>query len=140
MAKSYTEEVENTFDQTRDAAAKVGDKISESAGRVKDTAAEAARNAQSKVDESRGPAAEKLESAATALHQRADNLPGGETVSGIAHSAADKMEATAAYVREHSVQDMMGDVETFVRQHPGQSLLAAAAVGFLVGRTFRADD
>ena len=140
MAKSYSERVESTFDQTRDAAADVGDKISETTGRVRDMAAEAGRNAQSKLDESRAPAAEKLESAATALHERADDLPGGETVSGIAHSAADKMEATADYVREHSLQDMMGDVETFVRKHPGQSLLAAAAVGFLVGRTLRSDD
>ena len=57
----------------------------------------------------------------------------------MAHTAADKLETTADYVREHDVRDMMGDVEQFVKSHPGQSLIAAAAVGFLVGRAFRSE-
>ena len=55
----------------------------------------------------------------------------------MAHTAADKLEATADYVREHDVKDMISDVERFVKDHPSQSLIAAAAVGFLVGRAFR---
>ena len=57
-----------------------------------------------------------------------------------AHDAADKVEATAQYVRQHDVQDMMADLENLVRRHPGQSLIAAAAVGFLLGRAFKIDD
>jgi ElaB/YqjD/DUF883 family membrane-anchored ribosome-binding protein len=34
---------------------------------------------------------------------------------------------------------MMSDLEDVVRKRPGQSLLIAAAVGFLVGRAFRND-
>lgn len=102
MAESYAEEVENTLDQARDAAAQVGDKITDATERAKNKAAEVGRNVQSTVDESRGPAAEKLENAAAALHQRAGDLPGGETASRVAHNAADKMQATAEYVREHN--------------------------------------
>jgi ElaB/YqjD/DUF883 family membrane-anchored ribosome-binding protein len=50
------------------------------------------------------------------------------------------MEATARYVREHDVQDMMADLENLVRRHPGQSLIAAATVGFLLGRAFKDTD
>jgi len=35
---------------------------------------------------------------------------------------------------------MMSDVAELVKRNPGPSLLAAAAIGFLVGRAFRSDD
>ena len=98
---------------------------------------EAGRTLQNKIDENRAPAAEKLQNAASALHQKADSLPGGEAVSGLVHSAAEGMETTADYVREHDLQDMAADVKHFVRKYPGQSLLAAVTAGFLLGRTFR---
>jgi len=105
--------------------------------KAQDKAAELGRTAESKLNEQREPAASALESAAATLHEKAESLPGGERVTSIAHSAADKMKSTADYIREHDVRDMMGDVEEFVRSHPGQSLVAAAAVGFLVGRALR---
>ena len=63
-----------------------------------------------------------------------------EKVASLARDTADKVEATAQYVRKHDVQDMMADLENLVRRHPGQSLVAAAAVGFLLGRAFTSDD
>ena len=101
---------------------------------------EAGRTMKEKIDDSRGPAADKLHDVASTLHDKADRLPGGEKVAHLAHNAADKMEATAQYVRQHDVHDMMTDVENFVRSHPAHSLVAAAAVGFLVGRAFKSDD
>lgn len=47
----------------------------------------------------------------------------------------ENISATAAYVREHDGGRMMHDLKRVVRNNPGPSLLAAIAVGFLVGRT-----
>jgi ElaB/YqjD/DUF883 family membrane-anchored ribosome-binding protein len=114
--------------------------LSETLGKAKDRAQEVGRNVQEKIDQSRAPAADKLQGAASALHDSAGSLPGGERVAGAVHSAADTVQATADYVREHDVQDMITGIGDFVRRYPGRSLLAAAAVGFLVGRSFRSDD
>jgi len=136
---SYPEPVSPGTRETESAATSVKEKASEAAGRAKDKAAELGRSAAAKIDEKREPAAGALDGAAATLHDKAESLPGGEKVSSMAHTAADKLESTADYVREHDVRDMMGDVEQFVKSHPGQSLIAAAAVGFLVGRAFRSE-
>lgn len=97
------------------------------------------RSAAQKIDQNRETAASSLESAATTLHQNAASLPGGEKVSNLAHTAADKLSSTADYVRRNDVSGMMSDVERVVKNNPGPSLLAAAVVGFLVGRAFSND-
>jgi ElaB/YqjD/DUF883 family membrane-anchored ribosome-binding protein len=118
----------------------VGDQISDVASHAKEKAAELGRTAASKIDEQRDTAASGLESAASTLHASADRLPGGETVTSLAHTAADSLTSTADYVREHDVHSMMADVDRLVRKNPGPSLLAAAVVGFLVGRAFSSHD
>ncbi len=85
----------------------------------------------------RASVADALESVASRIHEKADT--GSERVSGIGHGAAEKVEATAQYVREHGPREMMSDVEAFARKHPGKSLLAVAVVGFLAGRALRRD-
>ena len=98
------------------------------------------RSAADKINENRDAAAGGLEKAAAALHENADGIPGGEKVTGMAHATAEKLDATAGYVREHDVKKMMFDVETLVKKNPGPSLLVAAVVGFLVGRAFSNND
>ena len=117
-------------------AASVGGKLSETAMQVKDKLTDFGRTATSKIDENRDAAASGLQKAASALHDRAENLPGVDTVSNLAHDAANKLTATADYVREHDANRMMADVETLVKNNPGPSLLAAVVVGFLAGRAF----
>jgi ElaB/YqjD/DUF883 family membrane-anchored ribosome-binding protein len=130
-----------TFEQSNQSTMdRVNSAISDTAEKAQAKAQELGRSVQGKIDENRGPAADKLHDVASTLHEKADSLPGGEKVADLAHSAADKVEATAGYVRDHDVQDMMADLENVVRRHPGQSLVAAAAVGFLLGRAFRSDD
>ena len=114
----------------------LSEKLSDTAGQVKDKVAVLGRNAADKVDENRDAAASGLEKAASALHDKAESLLGGEKVTSLAHAAADHMSSTADYVREHDVDGMMKDVESLVRNNPGRSLLAAAVIGFLLGRTF----
>ncbi len=105
----------------------------ESANRPKEKVEEFGRTVQNKIDNARVPAAQKLEQAAWALHQKADKLPGGDKVTDLAHSTAAGMEATARYVRQHDTRGMIEDASGAVRKRPAQSLLVAAALGFLVG-------
>ena len=117
----------------------MGGKVSDATTDMKEKVADLGRTATHTIDDNRGAAASGLDKAASALRQNAASLPGGETVSNLAHSAADKLSSTAGYVREHDVNRMMADVEALVKKNPGPSLLAAAAIGFLVGRAFSHD-
>jgi len=129
----------STTDTLNDTAQSVKDKVSDAAATAKQKVSDAGRQAVDTVDERRAPAADALESAASSIHERAENLPGGETVRNVAHSAADKLESTAGYIREHDVRAMLTDVEDVVKRNPGPSLLIAVAIGFLIGRAFRED-
>jgi hydroxypyruvate isomerase len=77
-----------------------------------------------------------MDSAASSLHARADNLPGGEKVARAAHTTADAMEKAADYVRDEDMEAMLEDVQQMVKRHPGATLLAAVAAGFLLARIF----
>ena len=135
-AGTYTGDAGSTLS---DAAQNVKEKVSDAATAAKQKVSDAGRQATEQIDAKRGPAAEALESAASTIHEKAENLPGGETVKSVAHSAAEKLESTAGYIREHDVKAMLSDVEDMVRRNPGPSLLIAVAVGFLIGRAFRED-
>ena len=110
-----------------------------SPGTSKGKAAEMGQKVADKFDENRGAAASGLDSAASTLHEKADTLPGGERVSNAAHATANAVEAAADYVRENDLRTMMTDVQTLVRNNPGPALLTAAALGFLLARTFSRD-
>ena len=118
----------------------LGEKISDTAGQVKDKISDLGRAAADKIDHNRGAAASGLQHAASALHDNAESLPGGEKVSSLAHATAETLSSTADYVRDHDVNRMMADVETLVKNNPGRSLLAAGVIGFLVGRAFSSND
>lgn len=77
-----------------------------------------------------------MDSAASSLHAKADDLPGGEKVARAAHTTAAAMEKAADYVREEDLDAMLEDVQQLVKRHPGATLLAAAAAGFLLARVF----
>ncbi len=139
MASKAVTSTGDTSDMLTDTAQNVKDKVADAASTAKQKASETARQATDKIDEKRGPAADALQSAASTIHERAEDIPGGEAVRNIAHSAAEKLESTAGYIREHDVRSMMTDVEQIVKRNPGPSLLIAVAIGFLIGRAFRED-
>ena len=118
----------------------VGEKVSDAAEQVTQKVSELGHTAADKIDVNRDAAAGGIEKAASALHEKADSLPGGEKVTSFAHATADKLSSTADYVREHDVKRMMADVETVVKNNPGRSLLVAAVIGYLVGRAFTSND
>jgi|SRR6185436_10768601 ElaB/YqjD/DUF883 family membrane-anchored ribosome-binding protein len=111
----------------------------DSLGVSKGKAAEMGQKVADKIDENRGAAASGLESAAGALREKADTLPGGEKVITAAHATADAVGVAADYVRDTDVKAMMADVLKLVKNNPGAALLTAAAVGFLMGRTLSRD-
>lgn len=88
-------------------------------------------------DSKREKVADMLDGVASRIHERADR--GSERVLGVGHSTAEKVEATAKYVREHDSREMLSDIEAVAKRHPAKSLLAVAIVGFLAGRALRND-
>jgi ElaB/YqjD/DUF883 family membrane-anchored ribosome-binding protein len=109
-------------------------KISEKAADLKEKVADFGRKTVDSIDNSRQSAAGALESTASTLHSSGDQL------SDVAHSAANKIQATADYVRQTDLRGMAEDVTNIVKRYPGQSLAVAAVLGFLVARGFRSND
>lgn len=103
---------------------------------AKGKVSEMGQKAADRIDEKRDAAAGGLDSAAAALHQKADSLPGGEKVASAAHRTAEAVGTAANYVRENDVASMLGDLQQLVKNNPGPALLGAAALGFLIARTF----
>ncbi len=127
-------------DTTANDRSNVGGTLSETASQVKDKVSDIGRKAADTVDDNRASAASGLEKAASALHENAERLPGGERVGDLARATADRLSSTADYVRSHDMNRMMSDVESLVRKNPGPALAAAAFVGFLVGRAMSNND
>lgn len=118
----------------------VSDRAFEAVEQTKRKLTEFGAAAADRVDQNRSVAADGLEGAAETLHQKADQLhQGGERVSDLAHTAADKISATADYVRQNNFKDMAEDVQNVVKKNPGPALAAAAGLGFLVARAFSRD-
>jgi ElaB/YqjD/DUF883 family membrane-anchored ribosome-binding protein len=135
-----TNKATNFMENVADEASAFGEKLSDTAAQVKDKVSDFGHSAANKIDENRDAAASGFQKAASALHENAGSLPGGEKVSGLAHDAARKLSSTAVYVREHDVNSMIADFKTLVKNNPGPSLIAAAVIGFLVGRAVSSDD
>ena len=72
-------------DTLSDTAQNVKDTVTDTAARAKQKVSDAGRQASDKIDEKRGPAADALQSAASTIHEKAEDLPGGETVKSVAH-------------------------------------------------------
>ena len=68
--------------------------------------------------------------------------PDGSSTDGAAAGAGRAMDAlssTADYIRNNDLKSMVTDAERLVRNNPVPALLAAAVVGFLVGRALSRD-
>jgi ElaB/YqjD/DUF883 family membrane-anchored ribosome-binding protein len=105
------------------------------ATQIEETVSDLGRKAGDKIDEQRVRAADTFESAASTLHERGDRLT--STTSNAMHKTADKIQNAADYLREHDTRAMLGDLEEVVRRYPGQTLAAAAVIGFFAGRALR---
>jgi hypothetical protein len=124
---------------TSDTKSGVNKKLVDAASQVKTKASDLGRLAADKIDGTRDGAADGLESAGTSLHAKADSLPGGPKVTRAAHAAANTLNQTAEYIREHDVASMMADVKRVVKDNPGPALLGAVILGFVLARTLSRD-
>jgi hypothetical protein len=115
----------------------VKDRISDMASKVNDKAGHFADTVSKNLSQQRGNAAEGLDRVASTIHDKAESVPGGPKVVKMTHSIADGMESTASYLRDHDFTKMGKDVMGICRRYPTQSLVAALAVGFLIGRSRR---
>jgi ElaB/YqjD/DUF883 family membrane-anchored ribosome-binding protein len=125
-------------EQNTGTATRMKEQISGTVNEAKEKAADLSRRAADRVDAQREPAAGALDRTADTLHQQGDRF--ASTAAGAAHATADKIQNVADYVRSHDTKAMVDDAGELVRRYPAQSLAAAAAVGFLVGRAFRGTD
>lgn len=114
----------------------LGDKLSDMATQVKEKVMDFGTAAANKFDTNREAAATGLKEAASSMHENAGSVSGGDRLTGMAHSAASALDSTADWVRENNSTKIMADVTSLVKRNPGPSMLAAIAVGFLVGRAF----
>ena len=127
----------NPLDQSlKNSVEGVAERAGTRAGDVRESMSDMARTASQTVEDGRKTTAERLASAASAVRDRADQLPGGPKVQQFAHAAAERMNTTADYVRSHDAKRMLSDVTSAVKKNPGPSLVIAAAVGFVLGRAF----
>ncbi|MCW5965469.1 MAG: hypothetical protein KIT83_15640 [Bryobacterales bacterium] len=115
---------------------KMVSEISEHANELMNKASGYGQRIADAIDDKRLAAAGGLDRTAATLHAKADNLPGVETLSGLAHDAAEKLSSTAGYMREHDVRGVMNGMGATIKRNPGPSILAAAVVGFLLGWKF----
>lgn len=131
MDTPYTPEPNGAAALDEGTSARLVDNIGEKASHIKASVTGLGRQAVDGVDAKRRPVAATLEHTAAALHSQTDRA------AGVAHSAADRLRASADYVRANDLKAMATDVGDLVRRHPGQSLLAAGVAGFLVARMVR---
>lgn len=115
-------------------AARMKEQVIGTVADVKEKVSDIGRQSVSRINESRDSAADALAQTASSLHSSGDKL------SGVAHSTADSLQATADYVRRTDLKGMADDVQDLIKRYPGQSLAAAAVLGFLVARGLRGRD
>jgi ElaB/YqjD/DUF883 family membrane-anchored ribosome-binding protein len=100
-------------------------------------AGQAAAAVSEELAHQRENVAESLGRVASAMHENADCVTGGTRAADLTHSVAKGIDSTASYLRDHNFKQMGKDVTNICRRYPTQSVIAAVAVGFLLGRAAR---
>lgn len=96
------------------------------ASQVKDKAGQVSQTISGKLGQQRENAAEVLNRVASRIQ---------DTAESVTDSIADGVESSASYLRDHDVRTMGKDVMNIARRYPMQSLGAALAIGFFIGRS-----
>jgi ElaB/YqjD/DUF883 family membrane-anchored ribosome-binding protein len=130
------EHTDNRSNGSQTIAARAEEKARELGEAARQEAAHRAHDigerAQQRIEAQRDQVASRIEGAALRLRER------GDTAGPIGHTAgeqvAGRMEAAAGYLHEHHTNEIAVDFLTYVKQHPLRSILAAAVLGYLMGR------
>jgi len=108
----------------------VGTAISDAADQARQRAEDLGRQAKDRLEGSRGTAAGVMDSTAERIRQ---------TGMGPADQVADSLHTAADYVRSNDLGTMMSDVGKAIRENPIPSMVAAVALGFVIGAFLRRD-
>lgn len=114
-----------------------GDRIRE-AGKA---GASAARDAaQSQLDEGRHAASEAASSTAGALEDAASSFSAHdqESLARVTSSLAEQLSRFASSLEQRNLDELSREARRLAREHPGLFIAGGAALGFALGRFFRA--
>jgi hypothetical protein len=87
------------------------------------------------ADKGMDRAAEGLESAAEKMRSRAGEEDGMR--SSVQVKAADAMDKTATYLKEHDSEELLHELEDYVKAHPLQAAAGALVAGFVLAKIVR---
>src|SRR5262245_6141779 len=103
------ERVSNFGERRTENTERLKERLEDVTSKAKVKAEQWAESASDTADRQRANVSSGLERAASTLHERATNFPGGPRAVNAVHRVADGMESTASYLREHDFADMRGD-------------------------------
>jgi ElaB/YqjD/DUF883 family membrane-anchored ribosome-binding protein len=87
------------------------------------------------ADKGMDKAAEGLGTAAEKMRSRAAEESGVRST--VQEKAADAMDKTAVYLKEHDSQELMHELEEYVKTHPLQAAAGALVAGFVLAKIVR---
>jgi ElaB/YqjD/DUF883 family membrane-anchored ribosome-binding protein len=130
----------STSGSSMDQAKETMQSVKENADQVIDTASSKASElgdrATEQADAGMEKAASGMDSLAGTLRDRGQSMEEGQLQSA-AMTAADKLESGAEKLRQTDTEQLIAQLETMVRQKPVQSLVIAAAAGYLFSKALR---
>ncbi len=101
----------------------------------REKASQAGHTAQQQVESGKSQAASVMHRTAEQLRERTEGQSG--MPKRVRMTAANTLERTSGYLQEHSTGEMLDEAEQYVRVHPVQTVIGAAAVGFILARLIR---
>lgn len=111
----------------------VQQKASAVAGQAGAKASQIGDQATQKADMSKDKAASGLDSLAHTLRDKSQTMGDGQ-VGSMATKAADKLEFGAEKLRSKDTDQFITDLEALIRKRPIESVVVAAALGFMFAR------
>jgi len=108
--------------------------VSQLGGKMSDakkTVEDLARSAGDQVDQARHDTADALHTAASSV--RTTGCRSADAIGQGAANAADKLDATAAFVQEHDLGSSITRLRLFGRRHPTSTFLGGVAIGMFAG-------
>lgn len=121
-------------ERTMEGAQEARERAQQMADQGRSAMSERMEQGRERVEEGRERSADAIGSAAQQVRER---TPDDGAAARAGEYAAEGMERTARYMREHDTNAMRDDLESYVREHPAPALGAAVAAGFLIGRILR---
>ncbi len=126
--------------QNGDGIHTIASKAEEMARELRDTARTEAEHrvhdlsekAQQRIDAQRDRVASRIEETAGRVRDRGSAAGPIGTYAG--EQVAYRLEIASDYLHDRQTTEIAGDFASYVKSHPVQSVIAAAFVGFLIGR------